>query len=105
MQIIAGLIEHRLSDELSSQPLLVNTISFVVRTLNSYFGTQVRVTRLNIWFHFPLLYFLFSFKHSVPNSYFGSTIDLIPTFDKIVAAMDRSCTLYGSTNSEKHPSL
>ncbi|EOA23537.1 hypothetical protein CARUB_v10016732mg [Capsella rubella] len=39
-QIIAGLIEHRLSDELSSQPLLVNTISFVVRTLNSYFGTQ-----------------------------------------------------------------
>ncbi|KAL9832555.1 Protein RETICULATA-RELATED 6 [Arabidopsis thaliana] len=39
-QIIAGLIEHRLSDELSSQPLLVNAISFVVRTLNSYFGTQ-----------------------------------------------------------------
>ncbi|KAG2324939.1 hypothetical protein Bca52824_007667 [Brassica carinata] len=39
-QIIAGLIEHRISDELSSQPLLVNTISFVVRTLNSYFGTQ-----------------------------------------------------------------
>ncbi|KAJ0255398.1 Protein RETICULATA-RELATED 6 [Hirschfeldia incana] len=39
-QIIAGLIEHRISDELSSQPLLVNAISFVVRTLNSYFGTQ-----------------------------------------------------------------
>ncbi|ESQ44472.1 hypothetical protein EUTSA_v10005804mg [Eutrema salsugineum] len=39
-QIIAGLIEHRISDELSSQPLLVNMISFVVRTLNSYFGTQ-----------------------------------------------------------------
>ncbi|KAL1191468.1 Protein RETICULATA-RELATED 6 [Cardamine amara subsp. amara] len=39
-QIIAGLIEHRLSDELSSLPLLVNTLSFVVRTLNSYFGTQ-----------------------------------------------------------------
>ncbi|CAA7060438.1 unnamed protein product [Microthlaspi erraticum] len=39
-QIIAGLIEHRISDELSSQPLLVNVISFVVRTLNSYFGTQ-----------------------------------------------------------------
>ena len=46
MQIIAGLIEHRISDELSLQPLLVNTISFVVRTLNSYFGTQVRVTCL-----------------------------------------------------------
>ncbi|CAH8265433.1 unnamed protein product [Arabidopsis lyrata] len=39
-QIIAGLIEHRISDELSSQPLLVNMISFVVRVANSYFGTQ-----------------------------------------------------------------
>ncbi|CAN7138036.1 unnamed protein product [Brassica rapa subsp. narinosa] len=39
-QIIAGLIEHRISDELSSQPLLVNMISFVVRVANSYYGTQ-----------------------------------------------------------------
>lgn len=58
MQIIAGLIEHRISDELSSQPLLVNTISFVVRTLNSYFGTQVRVTCLYFWFPLALLYYL-----------------------------------------------
>ena len=43
LQIIAGLIEHRISDELSSQPLLVNMISFVVRVANSYFGTQVRI--------------------------------------------------------------
>ncbi|XP_010534634.1 PREDICTED: protein RETICULATA-RELATED 6, chloroplastic [Tarenaya hassleriana] len=39
-QIIAGIIEHRISDELSSQPLLVNILSFVSRTINSYFGTQ-----------------------------------------------------------------
>lgn len=43
LQIIAGLIEHRISDELSSQPLLVNMISFVVRVANSYYGTQVRI--------------------------------------------------------------
>lgn len=51
LQIIAGLIEHRISDELSSQPLLVNMISFVVRVANSYFGTQVRIR--------PVLYYLF----------------------------------------------
>ncbi|KAF6152656.1 hypothetical protein GIB67_008093 [Kingdonia uniflora] len=40
-QIIAGLVEHRISDHfLSSQPILVNTLSFVVRTINSYWGTQ-----------------------------------------------------------------
>ncbi|XP_077212699.1 protein RETICULATA-RELATED 5, chloroplastic-like [Tasmannia lanceolata] len=40
-QIIAGLVEHRLSDHLlASQPLLVNMLSFVVRTINSYWGTQ-----------------------------------------------------------------
>ncbi|XP_020540296.1 protein RETICULATA-RELATED 6, chloroplastic isoform X2 [Jatropha curcas] len=39
-QIIAGLIEHRISDEFSSQTLLVNMLSFVVRTINSYWGTQ-----------------------------------------------------------------
>ncbi|KAL5974712.1 Protein RETICULATA-RELATED 5, chloroplastic [Asimina triloba] len=41
MDIIAGIVEHRLSDHLlSSQPLLVNMLSFVVRTINSYWGTQ-----------------------------------------------------------------
>ncbi|KAF9594702.1 hypothetical protein IFM89_034487 [Coptis chinensis] len=40
-QIIAGLVEHRISDHLlSSQPLLVNVLSFAVRTVNSYWGTQ-----------------------------------------------------------------
>ncbi|CAA6654689.1 unnamed protein product [Spirodela intermedia] len=42
-QIIAGLVEHRLSDYLLSnynEPLLVNLLSFVVRTINSYWGTQ-----------------------------------------------------------------
>ncbi|XP_010257011.1 PREDICTED: protein RETICULATA-RELATED 5, chloroplastic-like [Nelumbo nucifera] len=40
-QIIAGIVEHRISDQLlSSQPLLVNMLSFVVRTINSYWGTQ-----------------------------------------------------------------
>ncbi|KAG9445448.1 hypothetical protein H6P81_016788 [Aristolochia fimbriata] len=40
-QIIAGLVEHRISDHiLSSQPLLANLLSFVVRTLNSFWGTQ-----------------------------------------------------------------
>jgi len=57
LQIIAGLIEHRISDELSSQPLLVNMISFVVRVANSYFGTQVRI-RPVLW---SLLEFFVSF--------------------------------------------
>ncbi|GAV62447.1 DUF399 domain-containing protein/DUF3411 domain-containing protein [Cephalotus follicularis] len=39
-QIIAGLVEHRISDHFSSQTLLVNVLSFVVRTINSYWGTQ-----------------------------------------------------------------
>ncbi|KAK0592629.1 hypothetical protein LWI29_022497 [Acer saccharum] len=39
-QIIAGIVEHRISEELSSQPLLVNMISFIARTVNSYWGTQ-----------------------------------------------------------------
>ncbi|XP_057804709.1 protein RETICULATA-RELATED 6, chloroplastic-like [Salvia miltiorrhiza] len=39
-QFIAGIVEHRVSDEFSDQPLLVNVISFVARTLNSYWGTQ-----------------------------------------------------------------
>ncbi|KAK4756711.1 hypothetical protein SAY87_006838 [Trapa incisa] len=39
-QIIAGVVEHRISEELSSQTLLVNMISFVARTINSYWGTQ-----------------------------------------------------------------
>ncbi|WCJ19965.1 hypothetical protein M5689_002233 [Euphorbia peplus] len=39
-QIIAGLIEHRLSDEFASQTLLVNMVSFLVRIVNSYWGTQ-----------------------------------------------------------------
>ncbi|CAN6710001.1 unnamed protein product [Malus baccata var. baccata] len=39
-QIIAGVIEHRISDEFASQTLLVNLLSFVSRTINSYWGTQ-----------------------------------------------------------------
>ncbi|MQL99790.1 hypothetical protein Taro_032522 [Colocasia esculenta] len=42
-QIIAGLVEHRLSDYLLSyynEPFLMNVLSFVVRTINSYWGTQ-----------------------------------------------------------------
>lgn len=41
MQIIAGLVEHRIADAFASQALLVNMLSFVVRTINSYWGTQV----------------------------------------------------------------
>ncbi|PPR94800.1 hypothetical protein GOBAR_AA25870 [Gossypium barbadense] len=39
-QIIAGIVEHRISDEFSSQIFLVNMLSFFVRTINSYWGTQ-----------------------------------------------------------------
>ncbi|KAH6837471.1 DUF399 family protein [Perilla frutescens var. hirtella] len=39
-QVIAGIVEHRISDHLSDQPLLVNMLSFVARTINSYWGTQ-----------------------------------------------------------------
>ncbi|PHT36093.1 hypothetical protein CQW23_23793 [Capsicum baccatum] len=39
-QVIAGLVEHRLADQFSDQTFLVNVLSFVVRTLNSYWGTQ-----------------------------------------------------------------
>ncbi|XP_010922650.1 protein RETICULATA-RELATED 5, chloroplastic [Elaeis guineensis] len=40
-QVIAGIVEHRLSDGLLSyQPLLANILSFIVRTVNSYWGTQ-----------------------------------------------------------------
>ncbi|KAJ4751031.1 hypothetical protein LUZ62_085436 [Rhynchospora pubera] len=42
-QVIAGLVEHRFSDYLISyynQPFLANVLSFVVRTINSYWGTQ-----------------------------------------------------------------
>ncbi|XVE60021.1 hypothetical protein DITRI_Ditri05aG0093200 [Diplodiscus trichospermus] len=47
-QIIAGIVEHRISDEFSSQTFLVNMLSFFVRTLNSYWGTQVRI--IIIWY-------------------------------------------------------
>uniref|UniRef100_A0A2P2P0N8 Uncharacterized protein MANES_10G007200 n=1 Tax=Rhizophora mucronata TaxID=61149 RepID=A0A2P2P0N8_RHIMU len=39
-QFIAGIVEHRISDEFSSQTLLVNMLSCLVRTINSYWGTQ-----------------------------------------------------------------
>ncbi|KAE9465160.1 hypothetical protein C3L33_02944, partial [Rhododendron williamsianum] len=35
-QVIAGVVEHRISDLFASQTLLVNMLSFVVRTVNSY---------------------------------------------------------------------
>lgn len=43
-QIIAGLVEHRLGESLATsynQPLLASLLSFVARTVNSYWGTQV----------------------------------------------------------------
>ncbi|KAK8661008.1 hypothetical protein V6N13_051910 [Hibiscus sabdariffa] len=39
-QIIAGIVEHRISEEFSSQTFLVNMLSFFARTVNSYWGTQ-----------------------------------------------------------------
>ncbi|KAJ9539883.1 hypothetical protein OSB04_026389 [Centaurea solstitialis] len=39
-QIIAGLVEHRVSDMFADQTLFVNMLSFVARTINSYWGTQ-----------------------------------------------------------------
>ncbi|GFZ15078.1 DUF399 family protein, putative [Actinidia rufa] len=39
-QVIAGIVEHRISDQFASQTLFVNMLSFVVRTVNSYWGTQ-----------------------------------------------------------------
>ncbi|KAL9163746.1 hypothetical protein ABFS82_06G061400 [Erythranthe guttata] len=39
-QFIAGIVEHRISEQFSDQTLLVNMISFVARTINSYWGTQ-----------------------------------------------------------------
>lgn len=39
-QFIAGIVEHRLSEQLVSQTFLLNLISFIARTINSYWGTQ-----------------------------------------------------------------
>ncbi|KAM1788568.1 hypothetical protein ACFX11_038840 [Malus domestica] len=39
-RFIAATLEHRISDEFASQTLLVNLLSFVSRTINSYWGTQ-----------------------------------------------------------------
>lgn len=39
-QIIAGVIEHRISELLPSQTLLINMLSFCARVVNSYWGTQ-----------------------------------------------------------------
>ncbi|KAH9606227.1 hypothetical protein KSS87_011088 [Heliosperma pusillum] len=39
-QVIAGVIEHRVSEFLPSQTLFVNSISFIARVINSYWGTQ-----------------------------------------------------------------
>ncbi|GLT89247.1 hypothetical protein SLE2022_072360 [Rubroshorea leprosula] len=39
-QVIAGIVEHRISDEFSSQIILVNMLSFLARTINSYWGAQ-----------------------------------------------------------------
>lgn len=46
LQVIAGIVEHRISDQFSDQALLVNMLSFVTRIINSYWGTQVRHTIL-----------------------------------------------------------
>ncbi|KAL2333461.1 hypothetical protein Fmac_014674 [Flemingia macrophylla] len=52
-QIIAGIVEHRISEQFSSQTFLVNMLSFVARTVNSYCGTQqwidiARITGLQV---------------------------------------------------------
>ncbi|XP_052200292.1 protein RETICULATA-RELATED 6, chloroplastic-like [Diospyros lotus] len=39
-QVIAGIVEHRISDQFASEAFLVNMLSFLVRTVNSYWGTQ-----------------------------------------------------------------
>ncbi|GMH19341.1 hypothetical protein Nepgr_021182 [Nepenthes gracilis] len=39
-QVIAGLVEHRISELLPSETLLVNMLSFLARIINSYWGTQ-----------------------------------------------------------------
>lgn len=39
-QVIAGLVEHRLSEFLPAQTFFVNMLSFCSRTINSYWGTQ-----------------------------------------------------------------
>ncbi|KAF4397793.1 hypothetical protein G4B88_017274 [Cannabis sativa] len=39
-QFIAGIVEHRISDEFPSQTIFVNLLSFIARTINSYWGTQ-----------------------------------------------------------------
>ncbi|KAK3229794.1 hypothetical protein Dsin_001675 [Dipteronia sinensis] len=39
-QIIAGIVENRISEVLPSQTLLVNMLSFISRAVNSYWGTQ-----------------------------------------------------------------
>lgn len=65
MQIIAGLVEHRLSDYILSyynEPLIVNTLSFIVRTINSYLGTQVRLIILFVPFFTPR-YLTFNFVY------------------------------------------
>lgn len=54
MQFIAGIVEHRISEEFASQTFFVNMLSFIARTINSYWGTQVTV----ISFFLSPLYFL-----------------------------------------------
>ncbi|XAR65990.1 hypothetical protein NMG60_11012021 [Bertholletia excelsa] len=39
-QVISGLVEHRIFEQFASQNLLVNMLSFLARTVNSYWGTQ-----------------------------------------------------------------
>ncbi|KAJ4833042.1 Protein RETICULATA-RELATED 6, chloroplastic [Turnera subulata] len=61
-QIIAGIVEHRLAEEFSSQTLFVNALSFVVRTINSYWGTQQ-------WIDLARSSGLQSRKTELPSSY------------------------------------
>ncbi|GAB2239991.1 hypothetical protein Droror1_Dr00020509, partial [Drosera rotundifolia] len=39
-QFIAGVVEHRISELLPSETILLNGLSFVARIVNSYWGTQ-----------------------------------------------------------------
>lgn len=69
MQIIAGIVEHRIAEEFSSQTFVVNMISFIARIINSYWGTQVGIISCNLnsscLFSFFLLkniiFFIFTF--------------------------------------------
>ena len=84
MQIIAGIVEHRLSDYLISYnngPLLVNALSFTVRTINSYWGTQVSLALTS----FPMFLLVYACKKHVIMIYQDMEFFLL-TFGYIISS-------------------